>query len=198
LADGSEDDPEIAALGDRLVVKLADVPHRTEMGAVHLAVAPGDVAASVRELRAIARAEGVPTTVEVQPMIAGHGEAYIGIQASSELGPVLLLGRGGILLELARKVEGRLLPLDPGAGRALAIEVASGVGAIRGQSPWPIEALVSAVEAAGRLFGASASWLGSADLNPLVVTPDGVVAVDVLLVAREGQSEGGAVGQSNG
>jgi hypothetical protein len=118
-------------------------------------------------------------------MITGHGEAYIGVQASSDLGPVLLLGRGGILLELAGKVDGRLLPLGPGAGRSLASEVASGIGTIRGQAPWPLESLISAVEAAGRLWEASASWLGSADLNPLVVTADGVVAVDVLLVARE-------------
>jgi acyl-CoA synthetase (NDP forming) len=185
LRDGTEDDPAIATLGDRLVVKLADVPHRTELGAVHLAVAQDDVPASVRELRAVARAHGVPATVVVQPMITGHGEAYIGVQASSDLGPVLLLGRGGILLELAGKVDGRLLPLGPGAGRSLASEVASGIGTIRGQAPWPLESLISAVEAAGRLWEASASWLGSADLNPLVVTADGVVAVDVLLVARE-------------
>ncbi len=188
LAEGKEDDPEIAALGDLLVVKLADVPHRTEIGAVRLAVAPPDVPRTVRELRAIALAEAAPATVVVQPMIAGHAEAYIGIQAASELGPVLLLGRGGILLELARKVDGRVLPLDPGAARSLANEVASGVGTIRGQAPWPIEPLVDAVEAAGRLFEATATWLGSADLNPLVVTSDGVLAVDVLLVAQEGLS----------
>jgi hypothetical protein len=47
------------------------------------------------------------------------------------------------------------------------------------------------VEAAGRLFDATASWLGSADLNPLVVTADGVVAVDVLLVARETEPDDG-------
>jgi acetate---CoA ligase (ADP-forming) len=185
LGEGTEHDPAIAALGDRLVVKLADVPHRTELGAVHLAVAPDDVAASVKELRAVAKTHGVPATVVVQPMIEGHGEAYIGIQAGSDLGPVLLLGRGGILLELARKVEGRLLPLAAGEARELASEVASGVGTIRGQAPWPLDPLVAAVEGAGRLFDASASWLGSADLNPLVVTADGVVAVDVLLVARE-------------
>jgi acyl-CoA synthetase (NDP forming) len=185
LGEGTEHDPAIAALGDRLVVKLADVPHRTELGAVHLAVAPADVAASVKELRAVAKTHGVPATVVVQPMIDGHGEAYIGIQAGSDLGPVLLLGRGGILLELARKVEGRLLPLAAGEARELASEVASGVGTIRGQAPWPLDPLVAAVEGAGRLFDASASWLGSADLNPLVVTADGVVAVDVLLVARE-------------
>ena len=188
LPEGKEDDPEIAALGDLLVVKLADVPHRTEIGAVRLGVAPPDVPRTVGELRAIALAEGAPATVVVQPMIAGHAEAYIGIQASSELGPVLLLGRGGILLELARKVDGRVLPLDPGAARSLASEVASGVGTIRGQAPWPIEPLVDAVEAAGRLFEATATWLGSADLNPLVVTAEGVLAVDVLLVAQEGLS----------
>jgi acyl-CoA synthetase (NDP forming) len=191
LRGDKDDDPAIASLGDRLVVKLADVAHRTEIGAVRLGVTPLDVPGTVRELRVIARAQGVPSTVVVQPMMAGHGEAYIGIQAGSELGPVLLLGRGGILLELARKVGGRLLPLDHGAAQSLAVEVAGDVEAIRGQAPWPIQPLVDAVEAAGRLYEATAAWLASADLNPLVVTSDGVVAVDALLLAQSGVSTSG-------
>ncbi len=184
LPDGTDDDPAIASLGDRLVVKLADVPHRTELDAVRLGVPPRQVAAAVRELRAIAARHHTPATVAVQAMVAGHGEAFIGVQGHTDLGPVLLLGRGGIFLELARKVDGRQLPLDPGATQSLVTAVAGDIERIRGQAPWPLEPLGAAVEGAGRLWQATESWLASADINPLVVTADGAVAVDALLIVR--------------
>jgi hypothetical protein len=117
-------------------------------------------------------------------MLAGHGEAFIGLQGRTDLGPVLLLGRGGIFLELARKVDGRQLPLDPGAAESLAAAVADDIDRIRGQAPWPLQPLSAAVEGAGRLWQATESWLASADINPLIVTADGAVAVDALLIAR--------------
>ncbi|HEY3810210.1 MAG TPA: acetate--CoA ligase family protein, partial [Acidimicrobiales bacterium] len=183
LAEGTDDDPRIAALGDRLVVKLADVPHRTELDAVRLNVHPADVGTAVRELRAIAARHQTRATIAVQAMVSGHGEAFIGLQGQTDLGPVLLLGRGGILLELARRVDGRQLPLDPGGAASIVTAVAGDVGRIRGQAAWPLEPLTAAVEAAGRLWRATGTWLASADINPLVVTADGVVAVDALLIA---------------
>jgi acyl-CoA synthetase (NDP forming) len=190
LDDDVDDHPGIAALGDRLVVKLADVPHRTELGAVRVGVAPSEVADVCRELRALARTHAVPGTVAIQAMVQGHGEAFIGLQGATDLGPVLLFGRGGILLELARRVGGRLLPLPSGAAETLVAEVAGDIAGIRGQTPWPLDPLASSVRAAGRLWEATGSWLASADLNPLIVTADGAVAVDALLVAADLPSPG--------
>jgi acyl-CoA synthetase (NDP forming) len=184
LPEGVEDDPAIPSLGERLVVKLADVPHRTELGAVRLDVAPGEVAGAVRAVRAVAADHGVPSAVAVQAMMAGRGEAFVGIQGGTDLGPVLLAGRGGVLLEVAPQVDGRLLPLGPDAARSLVDQIAGGVGDLRGQADWPLEALVTAVEAVARLWQATAAWLESADINPLLITSGGVVAVDALLVAR--------------
>jgi acetate---CoA ligase (ADP-forming) len=179
-----DDDPAIDSLGHRLVVKLADVPHRTELGAVRLGVDRRDVADVARELRALARHHGLPTDLAVQATITGHGEAFIGLQGETDLGPVLLFGRGGVLLELARKVDGRVLPLREPDARSVVEAVAGGIGAMRGQAPWPVAALTDAVTAAGRLWEATGSWLASADLNPLVLTEGGAVAVDALLIAR--------------
>ena len=184
LGGDTDDDPAVVSLGSRLAVKLADVAHRTEVGGVRLGVTPAGVPAAVRELRAVAAAHGLPAEVAVQQMVEGHGEAFIGIQGDSDLGPVLLLGRGGILLELAARVDGHLLPLAPAAARSLADRVAGDIGRIRGQAPWPTEPLTAAVEAAGRLWETTGSWLASADINPLIVRADGVVAVDALLIAR--------------
>jgi len=186
LADGVEDDPALAALGDRLVVKLADVPHRTELGAVRLDVAPSRVAAAVRDLREIAARAGVPGTVAVQAMVKGHGEAFGGLQCRTDLGPVVLLGRGGVLVEVAGKVGGRFLPLDEDAISALADEVAGPhvFAGLRGQRAWPLDAVAELLRGLDHLWRIHGSWLGSVDVNPLIVTDEGLLAVDALLVAR--------------
>ncbi len=184
LPESVEPDADVARLGGRLVVKLADVPHRTELGAVRLGVTPADVAASVRELRLIAAAHSAPGTVVVQQMLHARGEAFIGIQGDTDFGPLVLFGRGGILLELAARVGGRLLPLGSGAARSLVAEIADQVGVLRGEPAWPLDQLEAALEGIASAWQETASWLRSADINPLIITDDGVVAVDALFVAR--------------
>ncbi len=175
----------LAGSGGQLVVKLADVPHRTELGAVRLGVAPAEVAAAVTELRVIAARENVPATVAVQAMVAGHGEAFTGLQCTSDLGPVVLLGIGGVLIEVAGRVRGRFLPLDEATATALANEVAGAdvFAKLRGQRPWPVGSVVELVQGMDRLWRKHGSWLASVDVNPLMVTSAGLVAVDVLMVA---------------
>lgn len=183
LAPGSE---ELSRdLGERLVVKLADVPHRTELGAVALGVAPCDVPEQVRRMRAIAAEHGVDSTVVVQGMVAGHGEAFAGISLGSDLGAFALFGRGGVLVETSGGVSGRLLPLDQAAATALVEEVAgeSVIGGFRGQRPWPAGALVQALLGLSELWRQVGSWASSVDINPLVVTESGVYAVDALILS---------------
>ena len=84
-------------------------------------------------------------------------------------------------MELAGRVAGRLLPLDEAAAAALVEEVAGAV--LRGQRPWERQPLVAVVLGLAELWRRHGAWLGSVDVNPLIVTDDGVVAVDALLVA---------------
>ena len=155
--------------------KLADVPHRTELGAVALDVAPADLPATVARLRDIARAEEFPRAVAVQRMVPGHGEAFAGLQGRTDLGPVVLLGVGGVLVEVAGRVDGRLLPVDAEAAAALVDEVAGprrfAASGVSGRGPAPLVDVVVGLDALWRRHG---SWLGSVDVNPLIVTDDGV------------------------
>ena len=116
--------PDVSGLGGRLVVELADVPHRTELGAVALDVAPADLATTVARVRDVYHTEELPRAVAVHRMVTGHGEAFGGLQCRTELGSVLLLGAGGVLIEVAGRIEGRLLPLDADARATLVNEVA--------------------------------------------------------------------------
>jgi acetate---CoA ligase (ADP-forming) len=175
-----------AVLGDRLVVKLADVPHRTELGAVRLNVTQADLAATIDELRAIAKTAGVHETVAVQSMVSGHGESFIGLQGENDLGPVLLFGRGGVLLEVAGGVGGRFLPIDEPTASALAHEIAGADAfkTLRGQQPWPLPAVAKSLLALNQLWLTHSSWIGSIDINPLIVTETGLVAVDAVFVGK--------------
>jgi len=187
LDPGDEDDDRIDALGSDVVVKLADVPHRTELDAVRMGVPRAEVPAVARELRAIARAHDAPETVAVQTTVAAHGESFVGLLSQTDLGPIVLFGLGGVLVEVTGRVDGRRLPLRPGAAANLVEEVA-GAGTftrLRGQEPWAPDPLVAAIEGMEALWRRHGSWLQSADLNPLLVTADGVSAIDALLVARD-------------
>ena len=183
------DDPTAAGeLGSRLVVKLADVPHPTESGAVLLYVPASGLDEAVAQLRQLARAEGLPVAVAVQEMLPGLGEAFAGLHVRSELGPLVLLGMGGVLVEVSGRVSGRFLPLDDEAAESLVEEIAGAevFTRLRGHAPWPTAPLVDAVLALDRLWRNNGAWLGSLDVNPLVVTETGVTAVDALFVAAAG------------
>ena len=186
LDGGATDHPDLAGLGQRLVVKLADIPHRTEVGAVRTGVTPGELASVVAELREIAAAHGVSDVVAVQAMIAGHAEAFGGVKCRTGLGPVMLLGLGGVLVEVAGKVGGRFLPLDDDVATDLADEVAGPgvIGRLRGQRAWPLDAVTHVLHGLDRLWREHGGWLDSIDVNPLIVGDDGIVAVDALMIAR--------------
>jgi hypothetical protein len=172
----------------RFVVKLADVAHRTELGAVRMGVADADVPAAAAELVAIAKREGVSSKVAVQAQASGLGEAFIGTQNGTEVGDVIVAGLGGILVELTRRVVGRRLPLT-------AIDVDDVLDefggdtvfrGIRGGGPWDRAGVAAAVHGAAALSQRASSWLHSMDINPLICNAEGCVAVDALMIVRPG------------
>jgi acyl-CoA synthetase (NDP forming) len=181
-------DWEGPVFGGPYVVKLADVAHRTDHGAVQVTVSDREVAAAIARLRALAADHGLPPLVAIQPMLSGHGEAFIGIQGSSELGPLVVFGIGGVFVEALREVRGRLAPLtEQDAGDLLDEFAATGmIDGFRGGQPWDRPALVAALVSAGRLGAGGRAWIESIDINPLIITPGGPVAVDGLCLLRAG------------
>lgn len=168
------------------VVKLADVAHRTEHGAVRLGVEQGDLEAAVAQLRAIAAADTLPSQIAVQPMIAGHGEAFVGLKGSSELGPVVAFGLGGVFVEVMGRVGGRMAPMTDDDAADL-IEEFGDTGVLdgfRGAPSWDRKALAGVLVAASQLAAGGREWIESIDINPLIVTADGPMAVDGLCLVN--------------
>lgn len=168
------------------VVKLADVAHRTEHNAVRVGVTVDGLEATVSDLRRIADADGLPPLVAVQPMVKGHGEAFVGIQGSSELGPVVAFGLGGIFVELLKRIGGRMAPMSPQDAIDLVAEFDdTGVlDGFRGAKAWDRAAIAKTLVAASRLAAGGRDWIDSIDVNPMIVTDDGPVAVDGLCLVK--------------
>jgi len=185
-------DAAIAAAGEigfPVVLKIcsADLAHKTEVGGVALGL--GDRAAvgaaydrmmaSVGRHAPDARLDGVI----VAEQVAGGVEMILGSQRDPLFGTMVLLGFGGVLVEVLKDVALRRAPLteadvDDMIGQLRARALLDGV---RGQAPSDIAALRAAVV---RFAGiAAASGCQSIEINPLLVRPAGrgVVALDCLI-----------------
>jgi len=165
-------------------VKLADVAHRTEHDAVRLRVGADGLAAAVAELRAIAARDHLAASVAIQPMLEVSGEALLGIQGESELGPLVVLGLGGIFVEVLNRVGGRMAPFTTEVARELIEEFADlkVMHGFRGRPGWDLDALAGILVAAGQLAARGREWIATLDINPLVYGPGGFGAVDALLL----------------
>lgn len=168
------------------VVKLADVAHRTEHGAVKINVAATDLDNAVGELRAIAAKDGLLPLIAVQPMVKSAGEAFIGIQGSTELGPLVVFGLGGIFVEVLKKVGGRMAPFSQDTALSLIDEFTECglIDGFRGQLQWDRAQLANILTAAGQLAAAGRDWIDSIDINPMLWTAEGYCAVDGLCLVK--------------
>ncbi|PQE00831.1 CoA-binding protein [Mycobacterium sp. EPG1] len=185
---GGDDAVDAPSFAAPYAVKLADVAHRTELGAVALNVSTSELTDAVARMRAIASEHGVSPTVAVQPMTASRGELLIGIDGRSELGPMVMLGLGGIFVEVLQRIGGRPAPLSKADAESLIEEFRDLhlLHGFRGSEPWHLEQLAETLVGFGNLAAAGHDWIESLDVNPLLVTADGLVAVDALCIVRDG------------
>jgi hypothetical protein len=163
-----------------VALKRLDVEHKTEVGGVALDIA------SQPELVAQARRMGGGKLL-VQKMEAGLAEAIVGYRDDPVVGPIVLVGAGGTLAELYGDVAIEVAPVDE-ALAAKMIERVKGLAIVRGYRNLPrgdVAALARAVAALSRLALVAGRRVREAEVNPLIVKRDGVVAVDALVALKE-------------
>lgn len=112
-------------------------------------------------------------------MVSGELELILGAKLDPGFGPVVMVGSGGVLVELLRDVQLALAPIDPAAAEAL----------LRGVKAWPllegyrgrgrldVSAVASALSRLSQLAVDLGPRLGEIDVNPLIVRADGHGAV---------------------
>jgi acetate---CoA ligase (ADP-forming) len=171
-----------------------DVLHKSEAGGVAVNIAPENVArvcARIAE-RFFAVTRHKPEGFLVQELVVGGVELILGFHHDAQLGPVVLLGMGGIAAELYHDTSLRLAPVSRLGAQEMINELKTSalLKGFRGRPVADIEALVDAIVAFSNMLGAIGSELQEAEINPLFVLPrgKGVIAADGVVVVKAAQS----------
>jgi len=184
---------QAGAMGFPVVLKIQspDIAHKTEAGGVALNVGPDDVIEAFERVLANSRAHAPDARIEgvlVQKMMPKGHEFVIGVIRDPDFGPLVMLGAGGIYLEVLKDVIFAPVPISPDQARTLIgrLKTAPILAGARGQAPGDIDALARLVSRVADLAATEAN-VGQLDLNPVFVYPagSGVVAVDALAVAGQ-------------
>ena len=175
-----------------LKIDSADIPHKTEAGAVCLGLrdaeavrkAYGQIMANAARYAPGAAIAGVL----VQEMVSGGVEVIVGIAYDAQLGAMLLFGSGGVMVEVYNDVALRRCPVTRAAALEMVAEVkgAQLLRGFRGQPAADIDALADTLVRVSHLAVQFAGQLAELDINPLMVLPagQGVKAVDALVVLQ--------------
>ena len=181
-------------LGFPVVLKVdsPDILHKTEAGVVRLNLADAaQVRAAYAEVMASAKAHApraAITGVSVQEMVGQGVEVIVGVSYDQQLGPVLLFGSGGVMVEVYNDVALRRCPITRSEAQAMIAEVRGArlLQGFRGSPKADVEALADTLVRVSHLAMHLEGRLAELDINPLMVLPagQGVKAVDALIVLR--------------
>ena len=180
-------------IGFPVAVKIVSpaASHKTEVGGVALGLRDAAAVSAAAEAMIVRLAGHDPSArVEgylVQEMVAGV-EMILGVREDPQFGPFMLVGLGGVAVEVTSDVAIRLLPIDEDAACDMvrSLRGAPLLGEFRGRTARDIEAVVRAMVGLSRLFLDHRPWLSDLEINPLIVLAqsDGVRAVDVRIIRR--------------
>lgn len=178
-----------------VVLKLVsrDLVHKSDVGGVELdvrdkaqlSVAYRRMHESVAIKAPGARIDGVL----VAPMISGGIEFSLGVHNDPVFGPTVMVGLGGIFIEVLRDVALRHAPVGRDQARAMLQELqgAKLLDGVRGHDAADVDALVDAIVRLSLLAASRADRIASIDINPLIVLPNGrgAFAVDGVVQLRD-------------
>jgi acetyltransferase len=181
-------------LGFPVVLKAdsPDIAHKTEAGVVRLNLRDAtQVRTAYAEIMASAMAHAPQAQisgVSVQEMVGDGVEVIIGVSCDPQLGPVLLFGTGGVMVEVYNDVALRRCPITRSEAQAMIAEVKGArlLQGFRGRPAADVEALADTLVRVSHFAMHMEGQLTELDINPLMVLPrgQGVKTVDALVVFR--------------
>lgn len=173
--------------GHAIVLKLdaLDVPHKSDLGLIRLGLRGDEVIRTAAEdLFRTALRHGIEARgLIVEPMADPGVELIIGARRDPSFGPCVLVGLGGVLAEIVDDVAIRLAPVGIATAMTMLDEL-RGSRLLAGARGRPA---VDRAALAGLIVGLSSLAIArpeivEVDLNPVIASVDGVVAVDALVV----------------
>ncbi len=180
------------AMGYPVALKVVspNVAHKSDVGGVVLGLESHDEVAEgydeiIRSVQA-AQPSAVIEGVSVQEMASPGVEVIVGMTTDPQFGPVMMFGLGGIMVEVLGDVAFRLAPLGEGDARDMIDEIQGRqvLDGVRGQPPVDIAAIEAMLDRVSE-FAAAHPEVAELDLNPVIASPEGAIAVDARIVLAE-------------
>jgi acetyltransferase len=190
----SEDETsrEAAEIGFPVVVKLHSetITHKTDVGGVKLNLADADAVRAAYRAIESSVSEKVGSQhfqgVTVQPMVRRDGyELILGSSIDAQFGPVLLFGSGGQLVEVYRDRSLALPPLNSTLAQRMMEQtlIWKALQGVRGRAPVNLDALKNLLVRFSQ-FVVEQRWIKEVDINPLLASPEGLLALDARIVLQ--------------
>lgn len=176
------DEAELLAAAEEFtgpyVLKALHLLHKSDAGGVALGLAgPDELRAAFREMHA--RLGASAYSVEAMADLTDGIELIVGVNRDPRFGPVAMVGLGGVLAEALHDIAFTLAPVP--ADRALhllrGLRTAALLDGVRGRPPVDVAAAARAVETI-TTFAAAHPEIAEIEVNPLLVRPDGALALD--------------------
>lgn len=195
LASSAEEAARIAqAAGGPVAIKIAspDILHKTEVGGVALGITGADAARTAFEAMMASATSAQPGAridgALISPMVSDGVECILGAKIDPVFGPVVLFGLGGVFTEVMKDIAFRRAPFDVETARAMIDQLrgAAILKGARGQPAADLDALAHAISRMSIFAAANADRIESVEMNPLRARTDGCIALDALIVRKEG------------
>ena len=166
-----------------------EIAHKSEVGGVRVGISDvADLEIALKEIRTSVRAALPMAEVDkflIQAQESGVAEVLLGYRDDPEVGPVVILGSGGVMAEVLDDVAIGMAPMDLAQAHEL-IDQVKGLALLNGYRGLPkgdVEALAQAIVDISSLAATEGARIIEAEINPLLVKSEGqgVVALDGLV-----------------
>lgn len=165
-----------------------DIVHKSDVGGVQLDVATASVGSAVAAMAQKVRQHMPAARIDgylLSPMMVSKLEFFMGIQFDEVFGPMVMVGAGGVMIELLHDVACRMAPITSGDAIEMlqSLKTFPVLKGYRASPPADIEAFATAISALSELAWVNASTLKSLEVNPMVINTAGagIVALDAVI-----------------
>jgi acyl-CoA synthetase (NDP forming) len=162
-----------------LKTAAAGVAHKSDVGGVRLGIADADMLAAAYE----EMSRGLGPEVTVSAAVSPGVELALGIVRDPQFGPLVMIGAGGVLVEVLSDRVFAEPPLDLARAGTLLdrLRVSKLLDGFRETAACDSEAVAAALARLSVLAMDAGDLITGLDVNPLIAGPGGCVAVDVLI-----------------
>lgn len=176
-------------------VESPDILHKTEAGIIRLNLqSEAEVASAYEAVMANAHKVSPPPQINgvlVQPMIPAGVEIMVGAKVDPLFGPVIVVGLGGIFVELLKDAVLELAPVnhEEALGMLDRLKGKAILTGFRGSEPVNLNKLADVICRLSELIADQKTIISELDVNPLICSSDRIIAVDALLVKQAGATQ---------